>query len=433
MKKLRITLLSSIVVISMILAACSSSGNNNGTPAATVPGSSTTSQPTGSASQMPGSTPSAQVTQPAETTAPAASQPAVTTSPVTQPAATETQPAGGTPSSTQALPSTGAVDPGLVSNLTNFQVVNQQNQQLGTAKDLVLNLDTKKVDYIVLSVGGFLGIGSADIPVPWDAFEMNGSSVMSGTSGSQPNSLTLNVSKNVISQAPQLDTSAMPEINQSSPGWDSKYKSYWQSQLSAGGAATGSTAPGTPAATQAATQPATQMPSATASPLASPQVTATTGVTSTAKLTGVILASKMLNANIEDSSGQSIGSIADVVVDISTGDVQYAVISHTGGGTSSGNPSSSGTSSATQSSSSTQPASTQAPSTSAGQNQWTPVPLETLGWDAQNQAFTLNVDQQTLINAPSFAPGQFPNTQQSGWDSDIQSYWQNNMPSTTAP
>ena len=423
MKKLKITLLSSIVVLSMLLAACSSSGNSNGTPAATLPGSSTTSQPTGSASQMPGGTPSSQATQPAVT------QPAATTSPVTQPAVTETQSAGGTPSGTQALPSTGAVDPGLVSNLTNFQVVNQQNQQLGTAKDLILNMDTKKVDYVVLSVGGFLGIGSADIPVPWDAFDLNGSSVMSGTSSSQPNSLTLNVSKNVISQAPQLDTSAMPEINQSAPGWDSKYQSYWQSQLSAGGAANGTTVPGTPAATQAATQPAIETPSVTASPLASPQVTATTGMTSTAKLTGVILASKMLNAYIEDSNNQNVGTIADVVVDISTGDVQYAVISHSGSGAAAGTSPSSGTPSATQPSA-TQPASTQASSTSAGQNQWTPIPLEALGWDAQNQAFVLNVDQQTLSNAPSFAPGQFPNTQQSGWDSDIKSYWQNNMPST---
>jgi len=51
---------------------------------------------------------------------------------------------------TQETP-TGFTDPGRVTNLLNFGVWNQANEQIGNVEDLVLNLGTAHVDYVLVS------------------------------------------------------------------------------------------------------------------------------------------------------------------------------------------------------------------------------------------------------------------------------------------
>lgn len=54
------------------------------------------------------------------------------------------------------------------SKLVGATVVNSDDESIGTIDDLVVNPDDK-VTYAIVSVGGFLGIGSKLVAVPFDS------------------------------------------------------------------------------------------------------------------------------------------------------------------------------------------------------------------------------------------------------------------------
>lgn len=292
------------------------------------------------------------------------------------------------PSATGAGSAAGAVDPGLLTNLQKMQVSDSSGAQIGSISDLVLSFDDQKLIYVIVNLSSLAGSGSSSgsgIAVPWSEFTVNAS----GT----PPSLTVNVSTDVLSKAPVFDPASVPGIGQPASGWDSQIQSYWQSQA-AGGASTPSEANTTPGA--AGTSAATPMGSVvTGTPaIASTSVAnSTAGSQSAVELNGVVLASKLLNVSVKSSDGQDVGVIQDGVTDVQTGALSYVVLSPSVGGS------------------------------------LVPVPLQVFGWDDQNQAFVLMVDQATVNGAPNFSIGQVPNTQQSGWDANIQSYWSQHMPS----
>jgi hypothetical protein len=57
---------------------------------------------------------------------------------------------------------------------------------------------------------------------------------------------------------------------------------------------------------------------------------------------------------------------------------------------------------------------------------WMPVPLDQFQWSGTTGAFTLNADASVLQNAPAFQDGQFPDTSTAGWNTEIDTFWQNN-------
>jgi sporulation protein YlmC with PRC-barrel domain len=56
------------------------------------------------------------------------------------------------------------------SKLIGTEVQNEQGENLGEIKDIVINLDKGTVSYAVLSSGGVLGIGEKLLAVPLTAF-----------------------------------------------------------------------------------------------------------------------------------------------------------------------------------------------------------------------------------------------------------------------
>ena len=54
------------------------------------------------------------------------------------------------------------------SKLIGAAIYNDQNQQIGTVDDLILNQKDNTVALAVISVGGFLGIGSKLVAVPYE-------------------------------------------------------------------------------------------------------------------------------------------------------------------------------------------------------------------------------------------------------------------------
>ena len=77
------------------------------------------------------------------------------------------------------------------SKLIGMEVRNPQGTDLGDIKDIVFDVNSGKVSYLVMSSGGVLGIGEKDLAVPLTAFTMN----------HEKNCLELNATRENISRA----------------------------------------------------------------------------------------------------------------------------------------------------------------------------------------------------------------------------------------
>lgn len=58
------------------------------------------------------------------------------------------------------------------SKIMGSTVYNEQNQSIGTVDDILMMHDQKQPSQAVISVGGFLGIGSKLVQVPWDRLQL---------------------------------------------------------------------------------------------------------------------------------------------------------------------------------------------------------------------------------------------------------------------
>jgi sporulation protein YlmC with PRC-barrel domain len=52
-------------------------------------------------------------------------------------------------------------------------VFNREGEKLGSIEDLILEKETGQVAYVLLSFGGFLGMGERCFPVPWRALSFD--------------------------------------------------------------------------------------------------------------------------------------------------------------------------------------------------------------------------------------------------------------------
>jgi len=365
MKKRNI-LLSLLLASAIILAACgpSQEESGEGTPSVTQPGGypEMTEPVGGSQVTQPVGTPEMTESPGTPETTEAVSTPQVTESVIT-PTVQTTLPVTGT----EALPSTGFIDPGRVSNLLDFSVWNQDDQQIGEVEDLVLNLGTAHVDYVIVNTAGYGNAVERHVPVPWEALKVVSAQAQSaGTSGPQ-NGFVLSVDQSQFDNAPEIDLAKIPELGEQAEGWDADISSYWQGIISSSGNET----------------PA---PATTGTPESS--MTGQTG------LSGVVLATKLLEVNFQAQAGVAGAAsmkVDDVLVDSQSGEIKYVVLS--------------------------------ASSTATGEK-LIPIPLKILGWDASNKAFVPNVDPQAFLQAPGFEAGKYPPTITPDWDANLRSYWE---------
>ena len=58
------------------------------------------------------------------------------------------------------------------SEIKGARVINFQNQDVGDIDELLIEPDTGEIRFAVVSVGGFLGLGSTRVAVPWVAFQI---------------------------------------------------------------------------------------------------------------------------------------------------------------------------------------------------------------------------------------------------------------------
>jgi sporulation protein YlmC with PRC-barrel domain len=111
------------------------------------------------------------------------------------------------------------------SGLIGMEVRNSENQKLGEVKDLVMDMNSGRVSYAVLSVGGFLGIGEKLIALPPGALKATDAGEY----------LVLNADKAKIQAAPGFAATAWP-----APG-DPQINHFWSDLKATGSPASSET------------------------------------------------------------------------------------------------------------------------------------------------------------------------------------------------
>jgi sporulation protein YlmC with PRC-barrel domain len=79
-------------------------------------------------------------------------------------------------------------------------VRNANGDDLGRIEDLVIDVESGRINYAVLSFGGFLGVGGRLFAVPWEALERDADS----------ESFILDVEKAALPDGPAGETEYLP-------------------------------------------------------------------------------------------------------------------------------------------------------------------------------------------------------------------------------
>jgi len=111
----------------------------------------------------------------------------------------------------------GSATPDLLSaeTITGDDVCNFQDEKLGTIHDIMLDMNSGKIRYAVLSSGGFLGMGDRLFAVPWNAFKKD----------EKNKRFLLDVDAERIKDAPGFDKDDWP--NMADEKWNSNIESYY--------------------------------------------------------------------------------------------------------------------------------------------------------------------------------------------------------------
>ena len=131
------------------------------------------------------------------------------------------------------IPPTGAVNLNRMSNLLDFEVWNTNDEQIGSVNTIVINQNTSQIEYVIVGSGGFLGLGETEIPVPWQAIQLQGlttdlenvetdAEVDSDVEAVEdhPNVFILNLTEEQIEQMPEFDLTALYDPQEIDPAAD---------------------------------------------------------------------------------------------------------------------------------------------------------------------------------------------------------------------
>lgn len=107
--------------------------------------------------------------------------------------------------------------PGLMGadTLIGEDVYNDQDEDLGDIKEIMLDMRSGRVSYAVLAFGGFLGMGEKLFAVPWDALTLD----------TVNKRFILKVTKERLKDAPGFESDHWPDM--ASTAWADTIHSYY--------------------------------------------------------------------------------------------------------------------------------------------------------------------------------------------------------------
>ena len=104
------------------------------------------------------------------------------------------------------------------SSLSDDDVYNLAGEKLGSIKEIMMDINTGRVCYVVLSFGGFLSMGEKLFAVPWSAL----------TDDTENKRFLMDTNEERLKEAPGFDTDKWP--NMADPTWEKKVHSYYGTQ-----------------------------------------------------------------------------------------------------------------------------------------------------------------------------------------------------------
>ena len=88
------------------------------------------------------------------------------------------------------------------STLTGDRVRNRAGEDLGKVEQIMIDISSGRVAYVVLSFGGFVGIGDELFAVPWDAMRLD----------EGEHEFILDVDRKTLENAPGFNKDAWPDM-----------------------------------------------------------------------------------------------------------------------------------------------------------------------------------------------------------------------------
>lgn len=86
-------------------------------------------------------------------------------------------------------------------SLIGTEVVNLKSESLGKLEDIMIDLDSGRIGYAVLSFGGILGIGNKLFAVPWASLTVD----------QEREKLVMDADKELLKRAPGFDKNNWPK------------------------------------------------------------------------------------------------------------------------------------------------------------------------------------------------------------------------------
>lgn len=102
------------------------------------------------------------------------------------------------------------------SSITGDDVKNSAGEDLGKIEDLMIDLTSGKVSYVVLSFGGFLKMGDKLFAVPLEALKVN----------TADHCFVLNETKERLEKAPGFDKDEWPDFADTK--WQNEVRGYYR-------------------------------------------------------------------------------------------------------------------------------------------------------------------------------------------------------------
>jgi sporulation protein YlmC with PRC-barrel domain len=85
--------------------------------------------------------------------------------------------------------------------LIGDKVFNNQNEDIGKVEEIMIDINTGRIAYAVISFGGLLGIGNKLFAVPWSALRVD----------TNRKCVVMNADKDLLKNAPGFDKNDWPE------------------------------------------------------------------------------------------------------------------------------------------------------------------------------------------------------------------------------
>jgi sporulation protein YlmC with PRC-barrel domain len=108
------------------------------------------------------------------------------------------------------------------STISSDHVKNSAGEDLGKIEDLMIDVNSGRVAYAVLSFGGFLKVGNKLFAIPWQALRLDAANKQ----------FILDVDKSVLERAPGFDKDNWPDMADPTFGTTVYrhygYKPYWE-------------------------------------------------------------------------------------------------------------------------------------------------------------------------------------------------------------